>query len=255
MQSFRDGFDRPTIIISQDRPIPRSFYDGFARPMPIDTFSPKSIYGLEFWFDANKITGLSDGDAVSTWIDSSGNGNDLSQSNASYKPQYKTNILNGKPVVRFGGNDYLYNALFSGSQPSTIFIVWSISTTTASQNPIDSRNAGNRNDLFRSGSNYISINAGTALAGELSSGVLAHMIHALIFNGTSSAIYKNGSQTAFGNAGTQGMTGITLGASYADTAPLTGDIAEVFRYNSAFSSYNRKKGERYLSHKYGIALV
>jgi len=53
------------------------------------------------WLDANQITGLADGADITTWSDVSGNGNDVSQPTASFKPIYKTSIINGYPVVRF----------------------------------------------------------------------------------------------------------------------------------------------------------
>ena len=43
---------------------------------------------------------LNDGDPVSTWVDSSGNGHSATQTGTA-RPTFKTNILNGKPVVRF----------------------------------------------------------------------------------------------------------------------------------------------------------
>jgi len=58
--------------------------------------------GLKAWFKADTL-GLSDGSAVSAWADSSGNGNDLSQSNAAQQPIFKTNALNGIAAVRFNG--------------------------------------------------------------------------------------------------------------------------------------------------------
>lgn len=59
---------------------------------------------------ASAITGLNDGDPVSTWPDSSGNGHDVTAAGTA-RPLYKTNILNGKPVVRFDGiNDLLVSS-------------------------------------------------------------------------------------------------------------------------------------------------
>lgn len=56
--------------------------------------------GLEAWYAADQLTGLSDGSAVTTWDDAK-NAHDVTQSNASFRPVYKTNIVNGRPVVRF----------------------------------------------------------------------------------------------------------------------------------------------------------
>ena len=62
---------------------------------------------LTAWFKADSISG-SDGDGVSAWADSSGNGNDTSQGTAIRQPTLQTNELGGQPVVRFDGtNDIL----------------------------------------------------------------------------------------------------------------------------------------------------
>lgn len=66
---------------------------------------PDSISGLKLWLKADAITGSNDGDSVTTWTDSSGNTNNATQSTAANKPTYKTNIINGNPVVRFDGVD------------------------------------------------------------------------------------------------------------------------------------------------------
>lgn len=77
----------------------------FMKP-PVATgaaFSPSDISGLQLWLKASALS-LSDGDPVSTWTDSSGNGRHATQS-GSERPTFKTAILNGKPVIRFNGTD------------------------------------------------------------------------------------------------------------------------------------------------------
>ena len=54
------------------------------------------------WLKADAISGLNDGDLVSSWLDQSGNAFNFSAS-GSARPTYKTNIQNGNPVVRFNG--------------------------------------------------------------------------------------------------------------------------------------------------------
>lgn len=54
------------------------------------------------WLEASLITGKSDGDTVSTWTDASGHGYDATVGSLA-SPIYKTNIVNGKPIVRFNG--------------------------------------------------------------------------------------------------------------------------------------------------------
>lgn len=57
------------------------------------------------WYKASEITGLSDGDAVATWPDESGNGYDLTQGTAGNRPTYKTSVFGTGPSVRFDGVD------------------------------------------------------------------------------------------------------------------------------------------------------
>lgn len=63
-----------------------------------DLISPS---GLVLWLKADSITGLSNGNPVTAWNDSSGSGNNAAQSDASHQPTYRSSVLNGQPVVRF----------------------------------------------------------------------------------------------------------------------------------------------------------
>lgn len=68
---------------------------------------------------------LNDGDPVSTWPDSSGNGHNATQT-GSARPIFKTNILNGKPVVRFtsaGLSGLIVSPAVSSVLPWTVFVV------------------------------------------------------------------------------------------------------------------------------------
>ena len=82
------------------------FFEFFAGgPEIFSQFSPRDVSNLILWLDASAITGLNNNDPVATWSDRSGNGNDATQATATNRPLYKTNIVNGKPVVRFDGVD------------------------------------------------------------------------------------------------------------------------------------------------------
>ena len=62
-------------------------------------FSPHDLGNLELWFAADHLS-ASDDDAIATWTDSSGNGRDAAQATGANKPTFKTNIVNGLPVLR-----------------------------------------------------------------------------------------------------------------------------------------------------------
>src|SRR3990167_2153597 len=99
---------------------------------------PTEIPGLMFYSDASYITGLNDGDSVTTWNDLSGNGNHATQATASQKPIYKVNIINGKPVVRLDSVDdnlIVTNgaALFRNKPGATVFAVVLFNALTATR--------------------------------------------------------------------------------------------------------------------------
>ncbi len=57
------------------------------------------------WLRADNLN-LNDGDAVATWPDGSGNGNDARQTDPLLRPQYlSASALNNRPAVRLDGND------------------------------------------------------------------------------------------------------------------------------------------------------
>lgn len=58
--------------------------------------------GLMSWLKADALS-LADGDAVSSWTDSSGEGNHATQATSSKQPSYRLGVLNNYPVVRFDG--------------------------------------------------------------------------------------------------------------------------------------------------------
>lgn len=60
------------------------------------------LVNLWGWWKADAITGYSDGDGLNTWVDSSGHDNHMLKVSDPSRPLYKTNQLNGLPVVRFG---------------------------------------------------------------------------------------------------------------------------------------------------------
>jgi hypothetical protein len=62
-------------------------------------FNPKSA-GAVAAYDARFISGLSDGDNVSTWASRTGT-NDATQTTVGKQPNYETNEIGGQPVVNF----------------------------------------------------------------------------------------------------------------------------------------------------------
>ncbi len=211
-----------------------------------NTAQPNSIAGLIAWYKADALT-LNDGDAVSSWTDSSTSANNATQSGTA-RPTYVTNGVNYLPVVRFDGvNDNL--ALSSSiSTLRTVFVVMKWTDPTANYSHI----------LGNTGSN-------TPFYGDTDvSGRIIHqtwswsqVVNATVYNnGTlipSSALMRDKSNFQiisitptipmfFNNIGTS--------ASIFTRA----DYAEVIVYNTVLSTTDRQAVEAYLSYKYNIPL-
>jgi hypothetical protein len=85
---------------------------------------PFDATGLWSWLKADAITGLSDGDPVTTWEDAHTSNHDATQSTSASKPTYKTSILNSLPVLRCDGtDDYLVLPDASALTAGTGFVV------------------------------------------------------------------------------------------------------------------------------------
>ena len=82
------------------------------------------LSGLVGWYKADAIVGLTDGQYVTTWTDSSSAGHDMALLGGT-GPVYNTNVINGLPVVTFTGdysNEILYNNFTYGT-PLTIVTI------------------------------------------------------------------------------------------------------------------------------------
>ncbi len=67
--------------------------------------SPDTISGLQLWLRPEALSSLSDGAAIATWADASGNSRDVTQATGSNRPLYRASALNGLGVADFDGVD------------------------------------------------------------------------------------------------------------------------------------------------------
>lgn len=237
------------------------------RNVDIGIFSPLNISGLQGWYKSDAITGLNDGDALTTWLDSSGNGNSASQSTVANKPLYKTAIQNGLPVVRFdGSNDFLDIASGLGlttASGATIFAVYSCSAAT-DNGLIDTSNTNpgtvntglgitrlhSFSDTFfaRAGSsaNDITVASDTVVTMRIIRYRHVQATRELWWNGVSKG--TNSNSVSIGTQQTAVIGRWFGGNSY----PLSGDIAEILVYNASLSDAQCTQIETYLTSKWGL---
>jgi len=229
-------------------------------------FSPASIAGLQLWLDASQIVGLNDGDAVGTWSDLSGNGNDATQATASKKPTFQTNEQNGKPGVQGDGVDDVLD-FASSVVPTSNFTIYFVAKLTSGANTV--RWMGNANGGSSDGFIMISLageamkywilrrsaggGADITLAGTQAVGTT--YCNTLTLSGSGSTGYVNGVSdgtsacTQIGSSGNNLQLfndGASTGASF---APLL--IFEVLVYNTAHDAGQRSLVHGYLQAKWG----
>lgn len=113
---------------------------------------PKDLDNCVLWVraDGPALAGTADGTSVGTWEDESGNDNDLSQGTAANQPVFKTNILNGKPVLRFdGSNDFIEaTSLLVTDSPFTWISINAWDSGGSGGCPLSITSSGSDNTIF-----------------------------------------------------------------------------------------------------------
>jgi hypothetical protein len=211
--------------------------------------APSDISGLEAWFKADALA-LNDTDPVTSWTDSSGKARNATE--ATNPPSYRTNVVNGFPVVRFDGvNDKLQTASFPLAQPLTIFAVFRHSSLATTNKTV----FDGLTNLSAMLSGQVTGPQWIAFAGtNLFDGTADTNWHVatVVFNGGSSNIRIDGGPGVTGNAGTATPSGITLGSRGSGINFFVGDIFEVTVYSSALSTTNINSVGAYLAARAGL---
>jgi hypothetical protein len=210
-------------------------------------------------YSDNGTTPCNDGDTVYLWSDQTANGNDAVQTSSGSRPLFKTNILNGYPVLRFNGTSQqiVMSNLTGVGNVASFFIVIIPSSTTPfgifdgsgnySVAPIRQEPAGYW-DAY-----YDNPRADLALANT--DPVLIELVHDFDTN-RRLTYYKNGSYVSgpASGDGTAILWDIPHIGSVNDGGEgyYTGDIAEFLLYDAVLGDTNRQLVETYLKSKYGI---
>lgn len=213
-------------------------------------FSPSDVSGLSIWLKADNGTGgVSDGDAIGTWTDQSGNAINFTQSTSSKKPLYKTNIQNSLPVGRFDGSDDLIqtSTFTTINQPYTIFIAMNFSS---GQYMMDAQSNQVNFTKFISGLDYLRFNAGLTNNQYTETYPTGFHVWTILANGSSSLVRKDGSQKVAGDSGSNTLSQLFIGSAFNATSSAALDLGEFILYSgdktSSFSSV-----ESYLKTRWG----
>ena len=239
----------------------------------VPAFTPASISGLQLWLDASDASTLftdsagttpatADGDPVGCWRDKSGNGYHVTQTDGTAKPLRQNSAQNGRMAINFDGiNDRLIrSSTFTLAQPFSVFIVlnnYSIVTAPVFIDSYDNVQCVIYNGSSFDNSGFLNLTAGASLSVKIASPTFPALIYA-VFNGSSSKININNNSIANGNAGTNSLTGISLGNIRGNPNPVVSSYAfngyycELIIYNSELNLSSTNAVSNYLNSKWSI---
>jgi len=210
------------------------------------------------------IVGLVNNDQVTTWPDSSGNGNDATQTTEADKPEYLTNQINGLDVVFIdGGNSEFLNIALnaSGYTAASIFIVLKVTA-----DPSTGAGAGlwNLSDAdfsahFPYTDGVIYDNAFSTVRKTVGNPTPSltsfHIYDVISASGSWKARLDAVELFATGTNTVDGATSLVLGRStIGGSFDFGGSIAEVLIYNAALSDTDRNDAETYLATRFAITI-
>ena len=215
-------------------------------------WSPYNIPGMKLWLRADAGV-VKDGDnLVAEWQDQSGNDYHAEQGVQANKPLLVDVGVNGKPVLRFDGNQVMLADFQQNfAQPNTFFVVWrdydesrGCAFSTVSTNAVR---------LLSETDDRIVGNAGSALQFSGSNVKNSFVVSTWVSNTTNSQLFENGIFKVSGNNGNNTVTRLLIGKLDGSSAyDLDGDIAEIIFYNSLLSDQQRQSVEQYLMAKYAL---
>jgi hypothetical protein len=226
-------------------------------------FNPRSIAGIEAWWDFSDLSTLTIDTGISAVADKSGNGYNATQSVGGNQPLSSQNQRNGRAVADFDGTgDLLQTANVSADLPAFSSFV-ALSARTLGQ--ISFGRIWTRNDLQRamfvaSGSRFCLGQGGAVVQATTTNIVFNDWFY---ITGTSaggnSGTYQyrvNGLNQAltFPGASTSSVASnpYAIGDRAAGARAFDGLIGEILIYNRVLSAAEIAKVETYLAKKWGF---
>jgi hypothetical protein len=206
------------------------------------------------WLQTHATIAYANGGVDITGIRVTEIGNPATQTTSTAQPKLitagVTELENGKPAMVFDGtDDYLINEALQATQATTFF---SVAELVASMRLVTGTDGINRQLTYVSG-NVIALYAGGFVntGSSVSADFGNQTVITSVFNGASSAIYRDGASYDTGDAGAGNLDGLIIGANYTFTGFNPGRVQEIILYDSDQSA-NRRNIETNINNHYNI---
>lgn len=194
---------------------------------------------IGLWLDANDLTGLQNGNYVSSWEDKSMNNYDLAQSSSALQPIFSENAFGDKHAVYFDGTDQLSN--LSSNVLGTHFAFFQHSNSP--QAAVFGLNAATGNPRFFISLLTQSISTGFSTAFPI--GSVRRNLTTTLSSPLNSFNLTSGVRTAPTN-----IANYCIAPNHGAYVRLIGSVYEIIAFQNALSSANISLVENYLRYKY-----
>jgi hypothetical protein len=218
------------------------------------------VPGVANFQDTAKTTPAGVGDVVGAVENQGSDSHDLTQGTAASKPTLQQVTINSVTSVIWrldGTDDFLRVAAFAGAiaQPYTAFAVAKLSATAnVFRQVTDGPGLSSRVGMYQRNTTAWAITCGTELIDGASD--TNWNIWTLLANGASSQFWHNGISKASGNAGTQSLTGLVVGANTNGSGGYwIGDIGQILVYPGDLSLADKNQVNDYLERVTGISVT
>jgi hypothetical protein len=217
--------------------------------------------GLVMHLAADTITGVSNGGTVAIWPDLSGNNRHGTQTDFSKQPKYYTQVLDGKPAVRFDGVDDVIWLLDAGAAINlnslSVFIVGQFTNLNRFDqymlSGLGDTVPNSRLRVALSKSNNVAIvhyRVGNSVDRPAWSPLADTNFHIFAVNSQMTGFLDGDEKGTSANSISAVPPLLNLGAIRGTTNFFEGNIAEVIIYNRVLNAAEREQVGIYLSNRY-----
>ncbi|MDI1464055.1 M4 family metallopeptidase [Catellatospora sp. KI3] len=211
------------------------------------------VAGSLVWLRADAGVTSSAG-KVSNWADQSGTAHHASMTVAARQPTVVSGVVNGKPVIRFGGSQSL---ALTAINPSafTIFVVGKNTKTTESFSMILGPGGDSANNQLRweNGTQAL-VYGSNGLPTATTTIGNTRVFHDLVirYDGATLKVYRDGTLYSTTSGSASGGWAINQIGAYYSSYFMQGDLAELLVYSSALTDAARVSTQNYLKSKYAL---
>jgi len=231
-------------------------------------FTPLDIRGCQLWLAADRGVVRGGTGLVSQWSDGSSAGNHATQTSDATKPIWLETGLNGRPALRFDGNDDFMKdhgaaAVLSGEDPpfTLMLALAQDASTPSSVNLIGAAGDSTTNNQWRvfrrvsQSIRYVARVSGVSkdVVCSVDYDTVAHVV-AFVLSGGAGEIFKNGTQVGLGDVDQDliPLAWFWIGKGYGTSPFWKGSFGEIILYGASLTDGERGRVERYLKRKYNI---